>query len=87
MKTKNIIRIVLGTVAILLIPLIAMQFSSEVKWDLADFITIGGLLIGAGLLFELIASKVDKKYRPYIAIAFIVAVLLAWVEGAVGIFD
>jgi hypothetical protein len=33
MKTKNIIRIVIGTALILLMPLVAMRFTNEVKWD------------------------------------------------------
>ena len=86
MRTKNILRIVIGTALILLVPLIAMQFSDEVDWKLGDFAIIGALLIGAGLIFELIAIKVDAKYRPVIAAVTVAAVLLAWVELAVGIF-
>jgi len=37
---KDSIRIVLGTAAILLVPLIAMQFTDEVKWDLTDFVAL-----------------------------------------------
>jgi hypothetical protein len=37
-QNKNIIRIALATAFILLIPLLAMQFTDEVNWDLADFI-------------------------------------------------
>jgi hypothetical protein len=44
-------------VLVLLIPLIAMQFSGEVKWDLFDFIIIGAVLFSAGLAFEFIARR------------------------------
>lgn len=87
MKAKSIIRLVIGTALILLVPLVAMRFSDEVKWDLKDFIVIGVLLIGAGLVYELVAAKAKAKYRPVIAIVFVALVLLIWVELAVGIFD
>jgi len=87
MKMKNIIPIVLGTILILMIPLVAMLFTDEVKWDLKDFAVIGGLLIGAGLVFELVSSRVNTKYRPVIAIVCAAVVLLVWVELAVGIFN
>jgi hypothetical protein len=86
MKSKNILRILIGTALILLLPLVAMQFSDEVNWKLSDFVIIGTLLIGSGLTFELVSSKVGTKYRPVIAMIFIVAVLLIWAEMAVGIF-
>lgn len=87
MRSKNILYIVLGTALILSVPLIAMQFTSEVKWGFSDFIIIGGLLLGAGLAYEFIASKVkNKTHRAVIAMVFVVAVLLIWAELAVGVF-
>ncbi|MDB5182178.1 MAG: rane protein [Candidatus Saccharibacteria bacterium] len=84
--TTIIIRIVLTTALVLLMPLLAMQFTDEVKWDLTDFATIGALLIGGGLIFEAVTTRVDAKYRAVIAIAVAAAVLLVWIEFAVGIF-
>src|SRR3982751_4077064 len=40
---------------ILLLPLLAMQFTDEVRWGVADFVIAGALLFGAGLTYELIA--------------------------------
>lgn len=66
---SHIVRIVLGTVGVLLMPLLAMQFTDEVNWSVADFITIGVLLFGTGLLCELITRKVrDKKSRLVLGI-------------------
>ncbi len=86
MKAYNIFRIVVGTTLILLVPLIVMQFTDEVKWNWFDFTVIGCLLIGAGLLYELITTKLGSKYRAVMAVVFIAAVLLVWAELAVGIF-
>lgn len=86
MKAKNTPRYIIGAALILLVPLVAMLFSNEVKWDLTDFAAVGALLIGGGLIFELITTKVNAKYRNIIAIVVTGAVLLIWVELAVGIF-
>ncbi|MEX1995610.1 MAG: hypothetical protein WD887_02430 [Candidatus Saccharimonadales bacterium] len=83
---NSIVRLLLGTAFILLIPLVAMQFSEEVDWGVGDFIIIGTLLIGAGLIFELMKTRVNAKYRPILALIVFAAVLLIWVELAVGVF-
>ena len=85
-KTNNLIRIVTGTVLILLVPLVAMLFTDDVNWNWFDFAVIGTLLIGAGLIFELVAKRVTAKYRPLIAVVLLVALLLVWAELAVGLF-
>lgn len=85
--TQSMIRYAFGTAAILTIPVVAMQISTEWDWNLFDFIIIGTLLMGAGFTYELIKRKVDKKYRVALAIAVVAAVLLIWVHLAVGIID
>ena len=87
MKTKNVIKILIGTALILMIPLIAMQFSEEWDWKPFDFLVIGTLLIGSGLLYEFVSSKVNPKYRLALAIIFVAGVMLIWAELAVGIFN
>lgn len=87
MKIKRLIIIILTPIAILLIPLIAMQFTEEVNWTLGDFIVAGVLLLGTGLLFELIIRKVKTpKYRIAIYISILLLLFLVWAELAVGIF-
>lgn len=72
---------------ILLAPFIAMQFTPEVNWSTIDFIVAGSLLIGAGLIVELIIRKVrSKENRNFLIIGIIVLLLLVWIELAVGIF-
>ena len=83
---KNIIRIVLVTVFLLMLPLVAMQFTDEVVWDLFDFIVMGGLLFGVGLTYELVARRSEKTvYRAALGVGLAGAFLLFWVNGAVGI--
>ncbi len=63
-----------------------MQFTDEVVWDLADFAVAGVLLFGAGLTYELIARKPGNiAYRVAVGVAVAAALLLVWMNLAVGI--
>ena len=71
---------------ILLLPLVAMQFTDEVNWDVADFALAGALLIGIGVPYELAVRKTgDTAYRAAVGVALTAAFLLVWVNGAVGL--
>jgi hypothetical protein len=51
------VRIALATALILLLPLVAMQFTDEVDWGVADFAAAGVLLGGTGLLLRRLAAR------------------------------
>lgn len=86
MQHRNMVRIALVTAFILLIPLVAMQFTDEVVWDLADFAIAGALLFGTGIAYELVARKMGSiAYRVAVGIALVAAFLLVWVNLAVGL--
>lgn len=86
MKNKNILIIAIVTVCILLIPFVAMQFTDEVNWSLFDFIIAGIFLFGAGLSYELITRKTNiTKYKIATGLAVGTALILTWVNLAVGI--
>lgn len=87
MKNKRLKIIITIIGILLLIPLIGMQFTEEINWTLLDFMIAGVLLLGTGLIFELILRKVKhKNYRIIIAIALFTLLLLIWAELAVGVF-
>lgn len=86
MNKKTITKILVITVALLMIPLVAMQFTDEVQWEISDFVIMGTLMIGTGLSYEWVASKSKPQYRIAIGFGFLVAFLLLWAELAVGIF-
>lgn len=80
------VRVVLAAAFILLVPLLAMQFTDEVVWSLSDFVVAGGLLVGTGLMYELAARKGDSiAHRAAVGVALAAALLLVWVHLAVGI--
>jgi hypothetical protein len=84
--TKSIIRLALVTAFILLIPLVAMQFTAEVNWTLSDFVVAGALLFGAGLLFTLLARLGNNRpYRLAVGVAVAAGLLLVWANLAVGL--
>jgi hypothetical protein len=71
---------------ILLIPVVAMQFSEEWHWGLFDFVFAGTVLFGAALAYELIAQKGGTAaYRAAVGLAVATAVVLVWINAAVGI--
>lgn len=86
-KNKRLIGILVTITFILLLPLVAMQFTDEVYWTLFDFVIGGVLLLGTGLTIELVFRKVNKKdHRLIISAVIIIVLLLIWTELAVGIF-
>jgi hypothetical protein len=79
--------IIAGITALLMVPLIAMQFTTEVNWTWFDFVVAGILLYGTGLLCELVLRKVRDTGRRFLVIGIVLVVLfLVWAELAVGIF-
>ena len=79
--------ILIATAILLSIPLLAMQFSDKVHWQLPDFIIAGILILSTGLAIDFTITKVKKiSYRIGICVALVIALLLFWAELAVGIF-
>lgn len=80
--------LILTTAAILLsIPYIAMQFTTDVDWNITDFAIMGVLLFGTGLLCELVLRMVKSmESRILICGAVLFVFFLIWAELAVGIF-
>lgn len=85
---NNRLAIILSVAGLLLLlPLIAMQFTNEVNWTLSDFIVAGGLLFGTGGLIELAMRKINKVgTRVWVILGILVVLFLVWAELAVGIF-
>ncbi len=82
---RTIIRLAIIVGLILLIPLIAMQFTNEVQWTISDFAFMGALLFAAGLGYELVAKKTGTfAYRAATALAVLASFLLVWINAAVG---
>jgi hypothetical protein len=87
-RHRNRLRIVAWSAAaiLLLLPLIAMQFTDQVVWEATDFAIFGAMLVSGGLVFELAARKtVNNAYRSAVGVALAAAIFLLFVTGAVGL--
>lgn len=75
-----------GTAAlVMLLPLVAMQFTAEVSWTPSDFLFAGVMIGTVGLLFELtVRMSGNLAYRAGVGLALAAAFLIFWANGAVG---
>lgn len=71
---------------VLALPWIAMQFTNEVNWNLTDFAVAGSVLLTLGLGYEWIVRRSEHTiYHMAVGVGALGALLLFWVNGAVGI--
>lgn len=83
----DLLRVIIVTAAVLMIPLVSMQFTNEVAWDSFDFAVAGTLVGVTGLLFVALFRSVSKPaYRVLGGVGLAGMFLLVWAELAVGIF-
>lgn len=80
-------RLVWGVAAgLLALPLVAMQFTDEVKWGPGSFVLIGAMLAAVCGAYEVaLRLSGSRGYRVAVLIAAVGAFLLIWVNMAVGI--
>ena len=90
MTSKHLVRPAIGTALILLIPLVMTVLDRGKppgdgwRWGPGDFVAMGALLFGAGVTYEVLASRLDRKaYRVAAGLAILLAVLAIWFELAV----
>ena len=75
-----------SAVALILAPLVAMQFTREVNWTPMDFAFATVLIGSVGLVLELAVRKTrNGYYRTAVAAALLAGFVEIWVNGAVGI--
>ena len=83
---KRLAGVAVATVLILMVPLVAMQFSDQVNWSSSDFVIMGCLLFATGslMLWTLSQSNITA-YRLAMAIGIGATFLLIWTNLAVGL--
>lgn len=83
MRTKDLSVILIIVATILLIPLLAMQFTNEVNWSGSDFLVMGSLLFLSGLALQFVRYRL--KSRIIASSAILLVLFIIWAELAVGI--
>lgn len=84
--SKSLLLLALATGLLLLIPLVAMQFTREVNWTFSDFVFAGVLLFGTGLTYLLIARKWNSTaYKLGVGVGVAAGLMLVWANAAVGL--
>lgn len=73
---------------LLLIPLAAMQFTSEMQWGPEDFVLAACLLFATGLGIVLVLRHARRTAHRVVLVALLgCALALVWAELAVGLFS
>lgn len=84
---KDLLGVGAATGLLLLVPAVAMRFSSEVSWGAGDFAAAAVLLFLAGAAALLGARRLHKRGQRFGFVAMVTIVLLViWAELAVGLF-
>lgn len=87
MKFKRRIYIFTAIVFLLLLPLIAIQFTEQVNWSVFDFGIAALLLFGIGFLCEVMSSKIKTlKHKILFCGVLLLLLFIIWAELAVGVF-
>ena len=76
-----------GAALLLLLPLVAMQFTTEMDWGPADFLIFGAMLAAACAAFELAVRLTSRTaWRTAAGLAIAGGFVLLWAHLAVGVF-
>jgi len=85
--STQLLYVLLGSAAILMLPLLAMQLSNEMKWGPFDFGIFGLMLMTIGSLYVFVSRLVrTRQQRMIVGLGLGLVFFLCWAELAVGIF-
>lgn len=99
MQTKNYLRWFVITALVLAVPALVMALGIAIydpgsgedglNWGPMDFAIVGVLVLGSGLLFEYVSSRIggNAAHRAAAGIAVLAGLGLIWVNLAVGMMD
>lgn len=72
---------------LLVLTLVAMQFTKEVNWTVSDFVIGGILLFGTAGIIDFVLRKVkSRRNRIILSVSVLLVLMLIWAELAVGLF-
>ncbi len=78
---KSVYVVLLSTIFVLLLPLIAMQFTNEVNWGVGDFVVAGVLLSFFGYLYKVLTKTSNHQIKNIVVGILVFGLLvLVWVN-------
>jgi hypothetical protein len=76
---KTILRVALGALAALMVPLVASQFVEDWNWPVGAFVRAYVLFFGTGMLYAVIARRMGAgSYKAGVGVALLAGFALGW---------
>jgi hypothetical protein len=76
---KTMLRVALGAMAVLMVPLVASQFVTGWNWPVGAFVRVYVLFFGTGMVFALVARRMGAwSYKAGVGVALVAGFALGW---------
>jgi len=76
---KTMLRVALGALAVLMVPLVASQVVEGWNWDAGGFVFVYVLFFGTGMVYAVIARKMGAwSYKAGVGLALVAGFALGW---------
>jgi len=76
---KTMLRVALGALAVLMVPLVASQFVEDWNWPVGAFVRVYVLFFGTGMVFALVARRMGAwSYKAGVGVALVGGFALGW---------
>ena len=76
---KATLRVALGALAVLMVPLVASQFVADWNWPAGAFVRVYVLFFATGMVFVLVARRMGAwSYRAGVGVALLAGFALGW---------
>ena len=76
---KTMLRVALGALAVLMVPLVASQFVKDWNWPVGGFVRVYVLFFATGMVFALVARKMGAwSYKAGVGVALVAGIALGW---------
>lgn len=73
------LRVALGALAVLMVPLVASQFVADWNWPVGAFVRVYVLFFATGMAYALIARKMAaRSYKAGVGVALVAGFALGW---------
>src|SRR5215472_3266528 len=76
---KTMLRVALGALAVLMVPLVASQFVEDWNWPVGAFVRVYVLFFATGMVFALVARRMGAwSYKAGVGVALVAGFALGW---------